>query len=162
LLADAAERVTLAAVCTMLVAIVVVSVGEVFFRYVLSQPLVWYEEGDTYAFLWLCFLGIPVLVRRGRLLTVHLLTRSLNEAQLAVYEACLGILVLLPMFALLSWQSLFFLGVVADERSASLGLPVWLLLIPIPTSGILSVFFAFDRLLSIFVLKKPPHQKFSG
>lgn len=38
---------------------------QIFFRYVLSSPLVWTEELCRYLFIWICFLGWPIALKRG-------------------------------------------------------------------------------------------------
>ena len=38
---------------------------QIFFRYVLNSPLVWTEELCRYLFVWICFLGWTIALRRG-------------------------------------------------------------------------------------------------
>ncbi|GAK57861.1 tripartite ATP-independent periplasmic transporter, DctQ component [Candidatus Vecturithrix granuli] len=38
---------------------------QIFFRYVLSSPLVWTEELCRYLFIWICFLGWTIALKRG-------------------------------------------------------------------------------------------------
>jgi TRAP-type C4-dicarboxylate transport system permease small subunit len=52
--------------CVVLfVAILLVMVLQVAFRYVLNAPLTWTEELARYLYIWACWLGAPVALRRG-------------------------------------------------------------------------------------------------
>lgn len=46
-------------------AILVTMVFQVTFRYVLNAPLVWTEELARILYIWACWLGAPVALRRG-------------------------------------------------------------------------------------------------
>ncbi len=70
--------------CVLLfMAILVTMVLQVTFRYVLSTPLTWTEELARYLYIWACFLGAPVALRRGNHVTIvfvaERLPRSLNR-----------------------------------------------------------------------------------
>jgi TRAP-type C4-dicarboxylate transport system permease small subunit len=52
--------------CVVLfVAILLVMMLQVAFRYVLNAPLTWTEELARYLYIWACWLGAPVALRRG-------------------------------------------------------------------------------------------------
>jgi TRAP-type C4-dicarboxylate transport system permease small subunit len=57
----AAERVVIS---TLMASIVLLTLAQVLFRYVLNSPLGWSEELARYAFVWVTFLGASVLLRR--------------------------------------------------------------------------------------------------
>ena len=72
-------------VCVGLLAVIfVIMVLQVTCRYVLGSPLVWSEELARYLYIWVCFLGAPVALRRGNhiaiTLFVDLLPRKLARA----------------------------------------------------------------------------------
>jgi TRAP-type C4-dicarboxylate transport system permease small subunit len=57
--------------CVVLfVAILLVMVLQVAFRYVLNAPLTWTEELARYLYIWACWLGAPVALRRGNHIAV--------------------------------------------------------------------------------------------
>jgi TRAP-type C4-dicarboxylate transport system permease small subunit len=64
--------------CVLLfMAILVTMVLQVTFRYVLSTPLTWTEELARYLYIWACFLGAPVALRRGNHVTITFVAERL-------------------------------------------------------------------------------------
>jgi len=60
-------------VCIGLLAVIfVVMVLQVSCRYVLGSPLVWSEEVARYLYIWVCFLGAPIALRRGNHIAITL------------------------------------------------------------------------------------------
>ena len=57
----AAER---AVISGLMASIVLLTLAQVLFRYVLNSPLGWSEELSRYAFVWVTFVGAAVLLRR--------------------------------------------------------------------------------------------------
>jgi TRAP-type C4-dicarboxylate transport system permease small subunit len=56
----------------LLAVIFVVMVLQVSCRYVLGSPLVWSEEVARYLYIWVCFLGAPIALRRGNHIAITL------------------------------------------------------------------------------------------
>lgn len=54
-------------------AIFVIMVLQVTCRYVLGSPLVWSEEASRYLYIWACYLGAPIALRRGNHIAITLL-----------------------------------------------------------------------------------------
>jgi len=64
--------------CVLLfMAILVTMVLQVTFRYVLSTPLTWTEELARYLYIWACFLGAPVALRRGNHIVITVVSERL-------------------------------------------------------------------------------------
>ena len=61
----ALHRATCAASVALLAAIFAIMVLQIAFRYVLNAPLVWTEEAARYLYIWACYLGAAVALRRG-------------------------------------------------------------------------------------------------
>ena len=59
------DRFACRACVVLFVAILLVMVLQVAFRYVLNAPLTWTEELARYLYIWACWLGAPVALRRG-------------------------------------------------------------------------------------------------
>jgi len=53
-------------------AIFVIMVLQVTCRYVLGSPLVWSEELCRYLYIWACYLGAPIALRRGNHIAITL------------------------------------------------------------------------------------------
>lgn len=56
----------------LLGAIFVIMVLQVTCRYVLGSPLVWSEEASRYLYIWVCYLGAPIALRRGNHIAITL------------------------------------------------------------------------------------------
>jgi TRAP-type C4-dicarboxylate transport system permease small subunit len=51
--------------CTMLALIITIVIFQVFFRYVLSQPIFWAEELVRILFVWMILIGLCISVQEG-------------------------------------------------------------------------------------------------
>ena len=60
----ALDRVLALLAISLFLAVFAVVLAQVFFRYVLNEPLIWSEELARYLFVWLCFLGWVIASRR--------------------------------------------------------------------------------------------------
>jgi len=57
--------------CVLLfAAILIVMILQVVFRYALNSPLTWTEELARILYIWACYLGAPVALRRGNHVTI--------------------------------------------------------------------------------------------
>ena len=61
-----------------LAASVVIITIQVFWRYVLSDPLSWTEEVSRYLFIWIVMLGIPIMFNRNIAICFDLLSAKLS------------------------------------------------------------------------------------
>lgn len=59
------DRIACGICIGLFVAILLVMVLQVAFRYALNAPLTWTEELARYLYIWACWLGAPVALRRG-------------------------------------------------------------------------------------------------
>jgi TRAP-type C4-dicarboxylate transport system permease small subunit len=96
---------------------------QVFFRYVLNDPLTWPEELGRYLFVWIVFLGIPEAYRDGKHLGMDLVTSrlplSVRRGMALVAE------VLIAVFALLSvYASVDLIRLTFDQTAAVLQIPM--------------------------------------
>jgi TRAP-type transport system small permease protein len=64
-LATVVDQWTCALCIALFAAILVVMILQVTFRYALNSPLTWTEELARILYIWACYLGAPVALRRG-------------------------------------------------------------------------------------------------
>jgi len=76
-------------------AIFVIMVMQVTCRYVLGSPLVWSEELARYLYIWACYLGAPVAMRRGSHIAITLLVDQLPPRAVRILGVCLHIVAFL-------------------------------------------------------------------
>ncbi|MFC3419014.1 TRAP transporter small permease [Salinicoccus hispanicus] len=103
--------------------IVIASIAQVFFRFVLDSPLVWSDELSRFLLLWMVFLGASVVSYKGAHLGVDFLfdyipprfTLALKAASVAVSLIFLSVLV---------FSSMELLRVAGYTSSPALGIPM--------------------------------------
>ncbi len=98
----------------LLAGIFVTMVLQITFRYVLGSPLVWSEELSRYLYIWVCYLGAPIALRRGNHIAITLFVDRL-PAKLAR-----GISVFWHIVAFLFLVELAIQGAILTARSHTL------------------------------------------
>ncbi|MYA88512.1 MAG: TRAP transporter small permease subunit [Boseongicola sp. SB0662_bin_57] len=79
------RAVAIVAIALMVVAILI----QVFFRYVLNNPLPWPDEAARFAMLWMTGLIAPLAYRRGGFVAIDMLVRALPERAAALLSLVL-------------------------------------------------------------------------
>jgi TRAP-type C4-dicarboxylate transport system permease small subunit len=125
-LAAAVDRWTCAACIAFFAAILVVMILQVTFRYALNSPLTWTEELARILYIWACYLGAPVALRRGNHVTIVFVAERLPRS--LVRPVGLGI----QATSLIFFLQLAILGVILTAKSHS----VEAITLPIPWSFI--------------------------
>lgn len=103
--------------------IVVASISQVFFRFVLDSPLVWSDELSRFLLLWMVFLGASVVSYRGAHLGVDFLYDYISE-KLTVILKAVSIIVSLIFLIVLVISSLELLRVAGYTSSPALDIPM--------------------------------------
>jgi TRAP-type C4-dicarboxylate transport system permease small subunit len=91
----ALHRATSVAAIGLLAAIFVILILQIAFRYVLNAPLVWTEELARYLYVWACYLGAAVALRRGNHIVIAFVLERLPPrpgAAVALGTQLLGLL----------------------------------------------------------------------
>lgn len=150
----------LGAVLALLVAAIVAAIfAQVFWRYVLNAPLLWPEEVARYSFIWLTFLGLPLLLRQGELIAVETLAERLPARLRAALPTLTGLLTA-PLLVVLVWQGYWMMKVVAGQVAPATGIPAAWLYLAAPLGGALSLFYLAERLLG--GLRRPASEERRG
>ena len=127
---------------------IVVTLAQVIFRYVVSAPLPWSEELARYCFVWIVFLGGAIGFSRGIHLGVDLLVKSLPAKFKAGLEtltyaliACFAAAVVYASYPVLNLNLL--------QRSPALGVQMTWIYIAIPISMCLIFLICAERIAMI-------------
>lgn len=143
------DRLVETTVVVIFAAMILVGTAQIFNRYFLNASLSWSEEFQRYGQIWLVFLAIPVAYRRGLHMGIEGLRGILGESGRRAMMRAIDILWLV-LGGAIALGTLQFMGVLATQRSAGLGLPMdW------AYSGILGgafyiIFIAVRRLAASF------------
>jgi len=113
---------------------------QVFYRYVLSNPLAWTEELAIFAMIWMTFLVVPIAYRNGENVAIEIIRDLFKGRGQALIQLVLNLLVLLLLVVLLR-QSILYVGRGMGSTIASLGIRAgWLYMImPIGVAGMITV-----------------------
>ena len=130
----------------LLVATLVITLIQVFFRYGLNHSLAWPEEMARWAFVWLVFLGAAMLARRSGHVAIDLIPRMLSARALAIHT--FGVSVVMASVATMLVALGFDLVGRSSYVSPALEWPFVYLYLAIPTGGALTL---------LFLTLEPPH-----
>jgi TRAP-type C4-dicarboxylate transport system permease small subunit len=120
----------------LLGAIFVIMVLQVTCRYALGSPLVWSEELARYLYIWTCFLGAPLALRRGNHIAITLIVDRLP------WKMARGISIFWHAVAFLFLIELAIQGAILTARSHTLiaitvPVPWSLIYLVVPISAVL-------------------------
>ena len=79
---------------TLVAAMTAIVLAQVFFRYVLVEPLTWSEEMARILMIWMTFLVAPIAYRQGHNVAIELFQQMLKGRALGLVEIGLNVLVL--------------------------------------------------------------------
>ncbi len=142
-------RVATFSIIVISVLMVVVTLAQVIFRYVISSPLPWSEELARYCFVWIVFLGGAIGLSRGIHLGVDLFVNLLPEKFRVGLEvlsyaliACFAASVVYASYPVINMNML--------QRSPALGVQMTWIYIAIPISMCLMFLICAERIVLVF------------
>ena len=87
-------RVCTGLIMALLVAIVVILFGSVFWRYFLNDPISWSEDAALLCMIWMTLLGAPAGLRRGSHVAMDMLLYALPERFMKILQALISLVIL--------------------------------------------------------------------
>lgn len=91
---DGVCRVCTALIMFLLVAIVVILFGSVFWRYVFNDPISWSEDAALLCMVWMALLGAPVGLRRGGHVAMEMMLNMFPPQVIKGLRALISLIVL--------------------------------------------------------------------
>lgn len=128
------------------VVMIIVTLAQVIFRYVIAAPLPWSEELARYCFVWIVFLGGAVGLSRGIHLGVDLLVNAMPAPFRRGLDALTSALIA-AFAAIVIYASLPVLNMNMFQRSPALGVQMTYIYMAIPISMGLIFLICGERLL---------------
>lgn len=130
------------------VVMIVVTLAQVIFRYLIKSPLPWSEELARYCFVWIVFLGGAIGLSRGVHLGVDLLVSRLPERLRTSLDVLTNAMI--ATFAgAVTWASLPVISMNMLQRSPALGVPMAWIYLAIPVSMVLIILICAERILAV-------------
>jgi TRAP-type C4-dicarboxylate transport system permease small subunit len=113
----------------------------VFSRYVAGRALPWYDELARYLFIWMCFLGAAVAIRRRAHFGVNLLVARFAPP-LRRAARVFGWAVVMAYGVFITVQGLHVMEGVSVQESPALGIALSWVFLAVPVHGVLSALYA--------------------
>lgn len=127
---DSVEKILVSIVSIMLMLIVVITLLQVFYRYVMNDALVWSEELTKLVFIWMTYLGSVVALDRTRHMRIDSIVRLLPQrAQLVIDIAMHSIMGI--FLVILTQKAIKVVELTASIMTSALRLPRSLLFLPV-------------------------------
>ena len=130
------------------VLMVVVTLSQVVFRYVLVAPLPWSEELARYCFVWIVFLGAAIGLERGIHLGVDLLV-NLLPARLRTGLSVLSNALIAGLAIAIIYASFPVIEMNFLQRSPAMGVQMSWIYMAIPISMVLMLLICIERIVKI-------------
>lgn len=110
-------------IAALMVALVAVVFAQVTLRYLTYQPVAWTEELARFTFIWLSLVGAAEGARRGAHFAVDMVPQALPGAAGRAFR-CLLRLAEAAAYGAIAYAGVAILGVVHDQRSITLDMPM--------------------------------------
>ncbi len=139
------DRALRAVALFLFIAIFLVVLAQVFFRYLLNSPLVWSEELARYLFIWLCFTGWVIATRADHHIAIGILRQRLPPLLRRLLHAAIEAGHLL-LAALLFWNGYLLLMRNLSVGTVTLFFPFAVVYAIVPAASLLIAASALQRL----------------
>ena len=128
---------TLNWVLTMIMAAMLVVVSaQVWYRFVLNDPLAWSEELARYLFVWISFLGSAAGIRMNVHLGIDLIDKILSPRGRKIMTLIVNLAIQIFLAVVIFW-GIKILKVVQFQKSASMGIPMTYPYLAVPVGSAL-------------------------
>ena len=119
---------------------------EIFARYVFGRPFIWSEEVTRLTLVWMTFIAVPAMIRRGGDMVVDTFVNMLPQALRRWAHACRDVLMIV-VYAIVAWEG-YRLGIaVSGMPLVVTDWPSSLLAWPLVLGGVLVILHVSLRLL---------------
>ena len=135
----------------LMLAMVALIFFQVLARYLFHHSLSWTEELGRYIFIWMTFLGLAGAYPKGAHVALDLLLKALHGKMKRGLILLNGILMtILAVVIIYSGCNLISIGI--GQQSSALMLPMNLVYLVIPVSGVLLLYFVVRQTFLAFLL----------
>ena len=146
---DLVREPDLTAAKTILLGFIVICSLQVFLRFVLPVPLSWTEELASAFVIWMTFLGIIAVERKGTHIRVELVDEMLPPKAVAVLYGLFDLAILVCLVAII-WGGWETLDETAYQRTPALGIPLNALIAVVPLASMPLAYFVVRNALRRF------------
>ena len=141
------DKVMDVVVTAALIGVMLVVVAQIVGR-LINMPVPWTEEVSRYAFIWMMFIGVAASMRRSDAARVTVFIQLLPRAGKAVAKYLyLAISILFFLFMIVTGGQLVWQQIFMNEMGTAIMIPMWLIGICLPVSGVLGIVCTIGNLI---------------
>ncbi|MCG8565952.1 MAG: TRAP transporter small permease [Desulfobacterales bacterium] len=120
----------------IMTAMLIVVSAQVWYRFVLNNPLAWSEELARYLFVWISFLGSAAGIRMNVHLGIDLIDKILSPRGRKIMTLIVNLAIQIFLAVVIYW-GIKILNVVQFQKSASMGIPMTYPYLAVPVGSAL-------------------------
>lgn len=132
------EKLIQLVIILLMTLLVVITLLQVFNRYVLNNPLKWSEEMARYTFVWIVFLSSWYVFKQGGHLGMDFITMRMNDKMKRLVSIFIDLIILFFLIMVIK-NAPHLLKLTARQTSAALKLPMLYVYLALPVSAVLMV-----------------------
>lgn len=125
--------------------LLIISFLQVFSRMVLNAPLAWTEEASRYLFIFNVLFSSVIVTRRDENFKVDFVYDKLNDKTKKIFDL-ISILIVIAFSIVLVVFGFDLVNTGSGRVSPSLGLPMSVVYMPIPLTGILNIVHVLEKI----------------
>ncbi|WP_078430039.1 TRAP transporter small permease [Alkalihalobacterium alkalinitrilicum] len=141
--------------------VTLLTIYQVFARYVLKSPLVWSEAIVRYSMVWVVLLGTAIALRKGMLISVEVLLFLVSKKIKKILQVLI-MLVNIVFLVLLVKYGLDIMSSLAHQKTGSINIPVSWIYAAIPAGSFLGLLNCTVILIELFTKKNEEGQEDGG
>ena len=137
----------------LMATMVVIIAAQVWYRFVMNDPLAWSEELGRYVFVWISFIGAAAGVRYQVHLGIDLLQKLFAQNLYRYVVITVNLIIQIFLLMIIFW-GFKILGVIKFQTSPSMNIPMIYPYLAVPVGCMLM--FVNSMRISVAALKKSP------
>lgn len=141
--------------------VTLLTIYQVFARYVLNDPLVWSEEIIRYSMIWIVMLGTVVALRKGLLVSVEIVLHIVPKKVKKIMEIIIVLLNIVFLFILIRYGSIL-VELTSGQSVGALDLPIAVLYYSVPVAGVIGIVNSLAVLVEVITKKDDEEDKTDG
>ncbi len=135
--------------CTLMGIMVLISIWQVFTRYVLNSPSTFSEEFLRYSLIWVSMLGSAYVFGKKKHFAIEFLIQKLSEKKALIVGVLIEITILAFALIVMVIGGSKIVMTTMSQLSASLGMPMGYVYLSLPVSGVLIIGYSLINLIEM-------------
>ena len=144
----AINRATEYGIAVMMGTMTIIIALQVFYRYILNDPLSWTEEIARYLMIWICFLGSAMALKYGEHISVSFIQERFAPRIRQAVGFCIGMTVL-AFFVLATWEGIVITIQVSEQQAPATWISMAWAYSCIPVGFFIMMFHTFVELITL-------------